>query len=72
MAIHRAGMDTLNHLEEHHRDFQIFHDLMVETQVNRFAEEYWDFFATWISPAMVHDARVIDLGTGPGGWLPMV
>lgn len=72
MSYLRGNMDTLKHLEEHHRDFQMFHDLMVETQVNRFAEEYWNFFNTWVAPAMVHDARVIDLGTGPGGWLPMI
>jgi len=72
ISYHRQDMDTLKHLEEHHRDFQMFHDVMVETQINRFSEEYWNFFTTWIAPAMVHDARVIDLGTGPGGWLPMI
>ncbi len=69
---HGPDMDTLKHLEAHHRDFQEFHDVMVETQADRFSGSYWDFFSTWIAPALVPAARVIDMGCGPGGWLPMI
>jgi|TARA_B110000881_G_scaffold142402_1_gene125722 SAM-dependent methyltransferase len=65
-------MDTLDHLQSHHRDFQSFHDLMVDTQAGRFNEEYWDFFSKWIAPALVLNAKVLDMGTGPGGWLAMM
>ena len=72
LQANRQFMDTLAHLEAHHRDFQMFHDVMVETQAERFGEEYWAFFSSWLAPAMVPGARVIDLGCGPGGWLPML
>lgn len=65
-------MDTLEHLESHHRNFQEFHDIMVETQAGRFGTEYWNFFSNWIAPALVPGARVIDMGCGPAGWLPMI
>ena len=65
-------MDTLDHLQSHHRDFQSFHDLMVDTQAGRFNEEYWDFFSKWIAPALVPNSKALDMGTGPGGWLAMM
>jgi len=57
------NQNTHEHLQSHHRDFDHFANLMVDTHQGRFDNVFWAFLEQHC-PHSVH--QIIDLGTGPG------
>ncbi len=69
--------ETLSHtlkqtqemLAKHHRDGEAFAQIMKDTFVNRFNDEFWDVWSEKIEPVLSENPTVLDLGTGPGLFL---
>ena len=61
---------SLDHLQQHHGDFEHFRELMSSSAVNRFNAVWWGIWSTYIEPK--ESAHIIDLGTGPGNLLCML
>ncbi|MFZ5476058.1 MAG: class I SAM-dependent methyltransferase [Myxococcota bacterium] len=55
---------SLAHLQRHHRDFEAFRDVMIETARTRFGPLWWGVWDQLVAAAP--DATVVDLGCGPG------
>lgn len=60
---------TLGHLHRHHGDFHDFRDRMLESHGGRFDAVFWGVWDRWVHPGLPVEARLLDLGTGPGGLL---
>lgn len=60
---------TLGHLQRHHGDFHDFRDRMIDSHGGRFDAVFWGVWDQWVHPALPVEARLLDLGTGPGGLL---
>ena len=59
---------SLDHLRAHHRDFEAFRNVMVETAPGRFGPLWWGAWRQLVQAPS--DATIVDLGAGPGGLLP--
>jgi len=57
---------TQAQLAKHHRDGEHFARLMKEGFENRFNDEFWAMWRTWMEPAYSATPVVVDLGAGPG------
>ena len=61
---------SLDHLQQHHGDFDHFRELMSNSASNRFNALWWGIWDTYIH--IEEAAHIIDLGTGPGNFLTML
>lgn len=61
-------MSSLPHLQAHHRDFAAFRDAMIDSTDRRFGPIWWGIWEEHVSPPA--GATIVDLGTGPGLFLP--
>ena len=61
-------MSSLDHLQAHHRDFAAFRDAMIQSTEGRFGPIWWGIWDEHIRPPA--GATIVDLGTGPGLFLP--
>lgn len=64
------AVDTLRHLHAHHRDFEEFAVLMRQSALTRFDPLFWGLWRQYVAPALPADGHVVDLGCGPGGFMP--
>jgi SAM-dependent methyltransferase len=61
-------MSSLDHLQAHHRDFADFRDAMIASTDRRFGPIWWGIWEEHVAPPA--GATIVDLGTGPGLFLP--
>jgi ubiquinone/menaquinone biosynthesis C-methylase UbiE len=64
-----AVKKTQEMLAKHHRDGEVFAQLMKDTFASRFNEAFWAFWEECIRPHLSDSPAVLDLGTGPGLFL---
>lgn len=57
---------TREMLAEHHRDGVAFAQMMKDTFVERFNDEFWVLWEKTMAPALSESPTILDLGTGPG------
>ena len=61
-----AFKNTQKMLEKHHRDGEAFAQMMKDTFVGRFNDEFWEVWEENITPVLSKNPTVLDIGTGPG------
>lgn len=61
--------NTQEMLAKHHRDGEAFAQIMKDTFVNRFNDEFWAVWAKNIEPVLSENPTVLDIGAGPGMFL---
>jgi arsenite methyltransferase len=63
---------TREMLAKHHRHGEEFAQMMHETFTGRFDESFWGLWQEHVEPVLPAQARIIDLGTGPGTFLKVI
>ncbi|MCP4500611.1 MAG: class I SAM-dependent methyltransferase [Deltaproteobacteria bacterium] len=61
--------DSIAHLSAHHGDFKNFAQKMIDTHHGRFNDVFWSFLEQHTDISEAKAAHIVDLGTGPGGFL---
>jgi len=56
-------------LARHHRDGDVFVQLMRDTYAGRFNDDFWALWNAHIVPVLSESPVILDLGTGPGTFL---
>jgi len=63
---------TQDMLARHHRNGEVFAEMMKESFASRFNESFWSVWQQHIEPSLSEQATIVDLGTGPGSFLKAI
>lgn len=63
---------TQDMLARHHRNGEVFAEMMKESFASRFNDTFWALWQQHIEPTLPEQARIVDLGTGPGSFLKAI
>lgn len=72
LALNPMLKQTQKMLAKHHRDGEAFAQMMKDTFVGRFNDEFWEVWGENIAPVLPENPTVLDIGTGPGTFLKAV
>ena len=70
--IKQSLKQTQDMLAKHHRNGEVFAEMMKESFASRFNEKFWGMWQEHIEPSLPEQATIVDLGTGPGSFLKAI